>query len=115
MHVSPERPGQLAAQTSDDDSKSKGGELGYFAPDEVLDEIKTAIANLRPGQTSGVIQSSHGFHIIKVEEHEVPGVRPLGVVSEQIRDRLIDAKAKDHFQQWLDEDLVKNHHVESFY
>jgi len=107
--------GQLAAQFSDDESKSKGGELGYFAPDEILDEIKAAIAKLKPGEVSNVIQTSHGFHVIKLEEHEQPGVKPQVVVNEEIRDKLIDAKAKDSFGGWLDQDLIKNHHVESFY
>ncbi len=107
--------GQLAAQFSDDESKSKGGELGYFAPEEVLDEIKAAVAGLKPGEVSNVIQTSHGFHIIKLEDHELPGVKPQAVVSEEIRDKLIDAKSKDSFSEWLDQDLVKNHHVESFY
>jgi peptidyl-prolyl cis-trans isomerase SurA len=107
--------GALAAEFSDDDSKKKGGELGYFAPDEMLDEIRAAVEKLKPGEVTPVIQTSHGFHIVKVEEHELAGPKPLGEVQDEIRQRLTDAKAKEHFQQFLDEDLVKNHHVESFY
>jgi parvulin-like peptidyl-prolyl isomerase len=107
--------GQLAQQFSDDDSKSKGGELGYFAPDELLDEIRAAIAKLKPGDISSVIRTRYGFHIIEVEEHQTPGVRPLDRVSDQIREKLIDEKSKRYFQEWLDKDLVKDHHVESFY
>ncbi len=105
----------LALQFSDDDSKSKGGELGYFAPDEIMDQIRVAVTGLQPGEISQVIQTSHGFHILKVEEHELPGPKPLAEVQEEIRENLTDAKAKEHFLQFVDQDLVKNHHVESFY
>ena len=107
--------GTLAGQFSDDDSKSKGGELGYFAPDEIIDQIKTAVSGLKPAEISKVVRTSHGFHILKVEEHDAAGPKPFAEVQEEIRDKLIDAKAKEHFQQFIDEDLVKNHHIESFY
>jgi peptidyl-prolyl cis-trans isomerase SurA len=105
----------IAAELADPDSKSESGELGYFAPDEILDEIKAAIANLKPGEISPVVRTSHGFHVIKVEEHDLAGPKPFDSVKEEIREKLTDVKAKADFQRWLDEDLVKNHHVESFY
>jgi len=105
----------LAAQLSDDDSKSKGGELGYFAPDEMIDEIRTGVAGLKPGEISKVVRTSHGFHILKVEEHDVVGPKPFAEVEDEIRDKLTDAKAKENFRQFVDQDLVKNHHIESFY
>jgi len=105
----------LAEQFSDDDSKSKGGELGYFAPDEMMDQIKTAVSGVKAGDISKVVKTSHGFHILKVEEHDAAGPKPFADVEEEIRDKLTDAKAKEHFQKFIDEDLVKNHHIESFY
>ncbi len=105
----------LAAQFSDDDSRKTGGELGYFAPDEMLDEIRDALKGLKPGDISQPVRTSHGFHIVKLEEHQLPGPKPFDEVKDDIREKLTDAKAKDHFEQFVDQDLVKNHHVESFY
>ena len=34
--------GELARQYSDDDSKSQGGELGDFSPDDMIDQIQNA-------------------------------------------------------------------------
>lgn len=104
----------LAAKYSDDDSKSKNGELGDFAPDDMLDEIKAAVINVKPGQVSEVVQTKYGFHIVKVEEHDKPGLRPLPEVTDDIRDELTAASTQDRFKKWLDEDLIKSHHVESF-
>ena len=106
---------ELAAQFSDDDSKKNGGELGYFAPDEILDQIRDALKGLKPGDITQAVQTSHGFHIVKLEEHDLPGPKPLAEVKDEIREKLTDEKAKDHFAQFIDQDLVKNHHVETFY
>ncbi|HYA35810.1 MAG TPA: peptidylprolyl isomerase, partial [Candidatus Binataceae bacterium] len=77
--------GNLAAQYSDDMSKSQNGELGEFSPDEISNRILAAIKNLKPGQISEVIRTKHGFHIMRVDAHVVPGLRPLADVKEQIR------------------------------
>ncbi len=105
---------ELAAKFSDDDSKSKGGELGDFAPDEILDQIHDAVSKLKPGEVSEVIQTSSGFHIVKLEEHDVPGPKPLADVKDEIQDKLIAASSQDRMKQWVDRDLIKSHHVESF-
>ncbi len=112
--VAGESFGELARDYSDDDSAPKGGELGTFAPDEILDEIRTAIAKLDTGQVSEVVESSHGFHVVKVEQHQRPGVMPLSEVHDDIRDRLEDEATQKYLKRWMEEDLAKGHHVETF-
>jgi peptidyl-prolyl cis-trans isomerase SurA len=106
--------GELARQYSDDESKAQGGELGSFAPADIMDEILAAIKNLKPGDISEVVKSSHGFHILKLEEHDVPGPKPLPLVKEEIRNILIDQRAKSQLQQWVEKDLIKQHYVEIY-
>ncbi len=107
--------GELARHYSDDESKTQGGELGMFSPDDIMDEILAGIKNLQPGQISEVIRTKHGFHIIKVEQHDVPGVKPLPVVKEDIRNRLVDKQTRARLQSWVETDLVKQHDVETMY
>jgi parvulin-like peptidyl-prolyl isomerase len=102
----------MAQQYSDDDSKSKGGELGYFSPDELNDQVEAAIKNLKPGQISEVVRTKYGFHIVKLEQHQQPGVRTLDQVKDEIRDSLMTEKARAQFQKWVDQSLVKQHYVE---
>ncbi|MGH8013028.1 MAG: peptidylprolyl isomerase [Candidatus Binataceae bacterium] len=103
----------LASQYSDDDSKTKGGELGYFVPSNLLDPIQRGIMGLKPGQFSQVIRSKYGFHIIKVEAHDRPGEKPLAEVKSQIRNKLMTEAAKAQFETWVDKDLIKDHYVET--
>ncbi len=104
----------LARKNSDDESAAKGGELGTFGPDEILDQIKVAVAKLDSGQISEIVETSHGFHILKVEQHRRPGVRPLSELREEIRDRIEDAALQDGIKRWVEDDLMKAHHVETF-
>ncbi len=105
----------LARVYSDDASKSNGGELGWFEPSDVMDEILLRVKGLKPGQITPVIRTRHGFHIVKLEDHEVPGVRPYADVKAQIRSQLVDQKSNDQLQSWIQTDLVKQHYVEILY
>jgi peptidyl-prolyl cis-trans isomerase SurA len=105
--------GDLARQYSDDDSKSKGGELGVFSPTELNDNIAVGIKNLKVGDVSKVIRTKFGFHVIKIEDHLVPGTVPLADVKGLIREKLQSEKSKQDLQKWVDQDLVKEHYVET--
>ncbi|MDO8433526.1 MAG: peptidylprolyl isomerase [Candidatus Binatus sp.] len=105
----------LARTYSDDDSKANGGELGWFEPTDVMDEILAAVKGLKPGQISVVIRTKHGFHIVKLEEHEVPGLKPLPEVKDQIRNALMNEQTNTRIQSWIETDLVKKHYVETMY
>jgi peptidyl-prolyl cis-trans isomerase SurA len=107
--------GDLARVYSDDDSKSNGGELGWFAPADINDQILAAVKPLKPGEISAPTRTSHGIHVVKLEEHEVPGVVPLSEVKAPIRAQLIDQETAKALQKWVESDLVKQHYVETMY
>jgi peptidyl-prolyl cis-trans isomerase SurA len=105
--------GELARQYSSDDSKTKGGELGEFDPSDLNDQIATAVKQTKPGDIAPLIRTHYGFHIIKVEEHQVPGEEPLAAVRDQIHDKLASQQTKDRFEHWVDQDLAKQHDIET--
>ncbi len=63
--------GELAAQYSTDSgTNTKGGDLGWF-PRGVMDSaFEVAAFALQPGQVSGVVSTTFGFHIIKLESRD---------------------------------------------
>lgn len=58
----------LAGQYSEDVTATKGGDLGYFSRGQMGPEFEAAAFSLEPGQTSGLVQTEFGYHIIKLEE-----------------------------------------------
>ncbi len=54
----------------------KGGDLGYFSKQSILPELQKALDTLKPGTyTQTPIKSSHGWHIIKLDESRKPTLR----------------------------------------
>ncbi|MFA6534533.1 MAG: peptidylprolyl isomerase [Patescibacteria group bacterium] len=62
----------LAKEYSEDPgTKDKGGDLGFFGRGVMVPEFETAVFGMKVGETSDLVQTSYGYHIIKlVEKHE---------------------------------------------
>ena len=73
----------LAKKYSDDPgSKTQGGELGWLDRGKTVPEYAKAAMALTPGQTSDLVKSQFGYHIIQTEEKKTAHVRPLAEVKD---------------------------------
>jgi parvulin-like peptidyl-prolyl isomerase len=75
----------LVKQFSDEGStKGRGGDLGWFGRGDMVKPFEDAAFGLRPGEISGVIETSFGFHIIRLDARRTK-VDSQGKPGEQVR------------------------------
>jgi peptidyl-prolyl cis-trans isomerase D len=84
----------LARKDSEDEgSKASGGDLGLFGKGRMVPEFEAAAFAMQPGQTSDLVKSQFGYHIIRVVEKKAAETRPLEEVRAQIQDQLAQQQA----------------------
>jgi peptidyl-prolyl cis-trans isomerase C len=93
----------LAKQHSDDPgSGPTGGDLGYFERGQMVGPFEDAAFALTPGQTSEVIETQFGFHIIKLDDRQAAGPVPLSDVRPQIEEFLQGRNRETQAQAFIE-------------
>lgn len=83
---------ELAKKYSQDPgSASNGGEMGWVVKGQTVEEFENTAFAQSPGQISGLVKTTFGFHIIQTEEKESARLRPLSEVQATI-EKLIKAQ-----------------------
>jgi peptidyl-prolyl cis-trans isomerase C len=94
----------LAKKNSQDPgSAPNGGDLGFFSRGQMVPAFEAAAFALQPGQTSSVVESPFGYHVIRVAEAK-PG-RDLNYdeVKGQIDEYLRQQQRDQHSQEFVDQ------------
>lgn len=83
----------VAREVSEDPgSGPRGGDLGVFGRGQMVPPFEQAAFALPAGHFSGLVETSFGFHIIKVQERLPAGKVPFGPVKGQIKDHLAQTR-----------------------
>jgi len=85
---------KLAEKYSDDPGSAKsGGDLGWIGRGRTVPEFEKAAFSLGKGQTSDLVKSSYGFHIIRVEDKQDAHLKTLAEVKPEIEQKVRQEKA----------------------
>lgn len=114
----------LAKEHSEGPSGANGGALrgrnpklppgDYFARGHMVQPFEEACFDtLNPGDVSGLIETSYGYHIIKLEERKEPTLQAFPEVENEIRDKLIQIDGVDGAERTAN-DLVFEIEVEDY-
>ncbi|RXS44068.1 peptidylprolyl isomerase [Idiomarina sp. 29L] len=88
------------AQSYSDDtfSAEQGGDLDWIEKgvmDEDFDDAAFALENV--GDTSGVVETSFGYHIIKLTDLRPGSVTPFDEVKDEVKQQLLAQQAEDRY------------------
>ncbi len=92
---------KLAENYSDGPSAKRGGFLGTFAPGELNPDFESAIENIEAGEHTDVVQTQHGFHIIRVDEIVKQQQSNVQRRKKQIRQQLRQQAIEDQLDNYV--------------
>jgi len=85
---------ELAKKDSEDPGSGKnGGSLGFIGRGRTVPEFEKAAFSLPKGSISDLVQSSYGFHIIRVDDKQAAHLKTLDEVKDQIEGSIREQKA----------------------
>ncbi len=86
---------ELARINSDDKASAvNGGSLGYFTRGSMVAPFEKAAFSMKPGDISELVETTFGYHIIKLEEYTEPGIRSLEDAMDEVKEGLRIEKSK---------------------
>ncbi len=98
---------KVAAEISDDPSKSNGGEIGWVRQGLMLPELDAAVWPLKAGDVSPVLRSKFGYHVFKVEERRPAGITPFPEAKAMVMNYLQSRRIDDTLQTIIAERRAK--------
>jgi parvulin-like peptidyl-prolyl isomerase len=94
----------LAAASSDDPgSRQQGGLLPWFGPGAMVPEFERAAFALGEGETSGVVETPFGFHLLRLEGRRPEEAVPFAEARPQIEDLLRRQTGRDQVRRKVEE------------
>lgn len=105
-------------ESADSVTRELGGDLGWNRRGRMVPEFERWMFGLRPGDLSPVIETAHGYHIIRVDRVQPGEVKSRHILVKPAIDSLDDARARADAdsvaKKWLAgvpfDSLVKRYH-----
>lgn len=89
------------ARSQDARSAAQGGEVGNLPLEQMLPEIRSTVAALQPNQVSEPVQSTSGFHVIKLLASQPAWVATLDEVKPRLQAALREQKQQELVNAYL--------------
>jgi peptidyl-prolyl cis-trans isomerase C len=92
---------QLARDNSACPSASRGGDLEFFSRGQMVPPFEEAAFAMDVNQVSNIVETSFGYHIIKVTDRKAASVTPFEQVKDQIMNQLKQRKLGEFAEQYV--------------
>ena len=92
----------LAKKYSQGPYANQGGSLGFIHEEELPSQVRKALSSLKIGEYTRPIQSSSGYHIIRLEGKKLSKCPPLSEIEDKIRARIYKEKIDKAYLEWME-------------
>jgi peptidyl-prolyl cis-trans isomerase D len=103
---------ELAKKYSKDPgSASKGGDVDFITRGQMVKPFEDAAFSLKPGELSGLVKTTYGYHILQVEAREDAHIKPFAEVKDVLTSEYKKKQSADSMQKLTDKavaDLKKD-------
>jgi peptidyl-prolyl cis-trans isomerase C len=103
----------LAKTYSEGPSGPKGGDLGYFRRGQMVKPFEEAAFSLKPSETSEIVETRFGYHLIKVDDKKPARKMTYAEVKDRLNDHLKKQKEDSEASAYI-EGLRKGAKIEKF-
>jgi peptidyl-prolyl cis-trans isomerase C len=90
----------VAKAESSDNSKTNGGDLGWFTAARMVKPFSDAVKGLKKGEmTAEPVQTQYGYHIIKLEDTRDVAPPPFDQVKAQVSNGVVQKKLQAYVEE----------------
>jgi len=103
----------IAKELSQCPSSANGGDLGYFGRGQMVKPFEEAAFSLKAGELSGIVETTFGYHLIKVYEKKPAMVTPYVDIKDKLKQHLKRMEIETEVKKAIEE-MKKNAKIETF-
>jgi parvulin-like peptidyl-prolyl isomerase len=92
----------LARDYSEEPRREYGGDLGYIERGQILPQLETVSFELAVGETSPILTTGHGFHLLRVTDRKPGKVTTFEDAHTAIRQTLLQLKRDQAVKAYVD-------------
>jgi peptidyl-prolyl cis-trans isomerase SurA len=93
---------RVAASVSDSPSKANGGLIGPLSVNDISPDLRKLVEGMKPGDVSGVVRTSRGYQVVKLETVTATQTQTLEQARDQIGEKIYNEKRKKEFDKYLE-------------
>lgn len=98
----------LAKSYSEDTaSKENGGDIGLISAGQTIEEFEKAAFALKVGEVSDIVETTYGYHLIKVTDHKDAYIKDFSEVTDTVKSYILSNKQNAEWEKFIYDLILK--------
>ena len=90
-------------------SAVQGTDLGLYRLEELSEQLRQVVKNMKAGEFSALLDSNFGYQIIYIQNIEETQAKPLEAVESEVEEKLYTESVDNKYQEWLEQLRARSH------